>query len=360
MNLPFDNSGIYIDLWKTISQDLNDFREKKEAKEGIDSVDRSVRVVLKRYLKIFNIISKKVLPLSDFFNELESNREYHSRQLYVLRKTTKGDLIPILNPHVDSFNENNLEALDNILFQANQKLNEPYECIWILNHTMMFLADWEIKNNPGLFKEDFLTGIVAENVSSLPSNLRMLSRVIAKDKSKVLQMYPFSFLMNYSYFYPVHLYHTGKEPDGPVPAPAAPAPAASPEAPAPPGVPEAPVGPLGKDSESTRAIQEFYNKLYAAKNEYEAQSGSDEAKDKYKKAFDYLGLEEEKSIIFKDYKSVFDNKANLKKEQERLEKALVTNLNLLENSDTRKVLLHTTLSALDTSLHAKTHTPTND
>jgi hypothetical protein len=364
MNLPFDNCGIYTDLWKIISQDLNNFRENKKPEDGIDSVERSVRVILKRYLKIFNIISKKVLPLSDFFNELESNREYHSRQLYVLRKTTKSDLIPILNPHVDSFNEDNLETLDKILFKANKELNEPYECIWILNHTMMFLADWEIKNNSGLFKQDFLKGIIEENVSSLPSNLRMLSRVIAKDKNKVLQMYPFSFLMNYSYFYPVHLYHTGKEPTGPVPAapvPTASAPAASapdastpaaPDASAPDAsaaasapavasaasaVPDAPVtspeasdpripeGPLGPNSETSNFLKKFYKKMYGEKEKLlkltltDDMTISDEIS-RIRETLNYRSgyMYAYENPIYKDYMSLDKDASKQKQELERI------------------------------------------
>jgi hypothetical protein len=234
---PFDNCGSYTDLWRNISTHLTDFAKAPEpfmkvkeqsgkysllrkddtpVKQEISSVDVSIRMVLQRYVKVLNIISnnEKLTHVPDFFNELESNREYHSRQLYVLCKTSKSYLEPRLNPYVTSFNENNLEVLDKILFQANQDLSEnPYECIWVLNHIMIFLAEWEIKTKPTLFKEDFLSTIVAENVSNLPSNLRMLSRMASRKKEKVLEMYPYSLLMNYSHFFPLNLYHTGKEPD---------------------------------------------------------------------------------------------------------------------------------------------------
>lgn len=270
MNFPFNNCGLYTDLWKIISQNLNEFsndptslivkpatpgkfsllkKDNTPVKQDISSIDISLRMVLQRYMKILTIISNNTkLTVQDFFNELESNREYHSRQLYVLCKSSKSYLEPRLNPHVAAFNENNLEVLDKILFQANQELQEsPYECTWILNHTMIFLAQLENKLMPKLFKEDFLTALVAENVSSLPSNLRMLSRVISKKKEKIRETYPFSFLMNYSYFYPIHLYHTGKEPDtlieykepGAPAAPAAPTPA-----PVTASAPDAPLGPL--------------------------------------------------------------------------------------------------------------------
>jgi hypothetical protein len=151
--------------------------------------------------------------VSDFFHELESNREYHARQLYVLSKANKHELEPTLKPYVLSLKPIDLEPLDKILFEENTKLNEtPYECIWLLNHTMIHLATYEIKTFPTLFKEDYLAAIVADNVSNLPSNVRLLSRITERKKEKILELYPSSILMCYSHFYPIHLYHTGTSP----------------------------------------------------------------------------------------------------------------------------------------------------
>ena len=54
--------------------------------------------------------------------------------------------------------------------------------------------------------------ILADNVSNLPSNVRLLSRITGRIKEKILELYPSSILMCYSHFYPIHLYHTGVPP----------------------------------------------------------------------------------------------------------------------------------------------------
>ena len=148
---------------------------------------------------------------SDFFNEVESNREYHARQLYLLSKSTKQELEPILKPYVMSLKPSDLEHLDLILFKKNIDEN-PYDSIWIVNHIMIYLAKWEIQTFDTLFKEDYIKAVTSQDISRLPSSLRVLSRLVDGKKEKVLEMYPFSVLMNYSNFYPVHLYHTGNVP----------------------------------------------------------------------------------------------------------------------------------------------------
>ena len=236
--MPFDNCGQYADLWKICSSYLEEFeamdtmdiriseskgnKEKYSlvksdntvVKDEISAIHASSILVLLRYRNIVKELSNKTFKMvSDFFHELESNREYHARQLYVLSKANKHELEPSLKPHVLSFKPIDLEPLDKILFHENEKLNEtPYECIWLLNHLMIHLATFEIKTFPTLFKQDYLSAIVADNVSNLPSNVRLLSRITERNKEKILELYPSSILMCYSHFYPIHLYHTGNAP----------------------------------------------------------------------------------------------------------------------------------------------------
>jgi hypothetical protein len=236
--MPFDNCGQYADLWKVCSKYLEDFEtidtlnvkviESKANKEKysllkhdnttifdeLSGIHVSAILVLLRYKTLVKELSNKTFKMvSDFFHELESTREYHARQLYVLSKANKHELEPTLKPHVLSLKPIDLEILDKILFNENQKLNEtPYECIWLLNHLMIHLATFEIKTFPTLFKEDYLAAIVADNVSNLPSNVRLLSRITERKKEKILELYPSSILMCYSHFYPIHLYHTGTSP----------------------------------------------------------------------------------------------------------------------------------------------------
>lgn len=236
--MPFDNCGQYADIWKICSKYLEEFEEidtvdvkaiesktnkekyslikadKTVIHEEITGVHAAALFVLLRYKNIVTELSKKTFKLvSDFFHELESNREYHARQLYVLSKVNKGELEPSLKPYMLSFKAIDLEPLDKILYKANADLNEtPYECIWLLNHLMIHLATYEIKTFPSLFKEDYLSAIVAENVSNLPSNVRLLSRITDRKKERILELYPSSILMCYSHFYPIHLYHTGTSP----------------------------------------------------------------------------------------------------------------------------------------------------
>lgn len=236
--MPFDNCGQYADIWKICSGYLEEFEaidtlnvnviESRANKEKyslikidnttildeLSGIHISAILVLLRYRNIVKELSNKTFKMvSDFFHELESNREYHARQLYVLSKANKHELEPTLKPHILSFKPIDLEPLDKILFHENEKLNEtPYECIWLLNHTMIHLATFEIKTFPTLFKEDYLNAIVADNVSNLPSNVRLLSRITERKKEKILELYPSSILMCYSHFYPIHLYHSGTSP----------------------------------------------------------------------------------------------------------------------------------------------------
>jgi hypothetical protein len=236
--MPFDNCGQYTDIWKICSKYLEEFEaidtlhvkviesmanketytliktDNTSIMDEMTAIHVSAILVLLRYKNVVKELSNKTFKLvSDFFHELESNREYHARQLYVLSKANKYELEPSLKPYVQAFKPIDLEELDKILYKANEGLNEsPYDCVWLLNHLMIHLAIFEIKTFPTLFKEDYLSAIVSENVSNLPSNVRLLSRIIERKKEKILEMYPSSILMCYSHFYPIHLYHTGSPP----------------------------------------------------------------------------------------------------------------------------------------------------
>ena len=137
--LPFDNCGQYTDLWKICSKYLEDFEafetlnikviESKGSveklsiiksddtiiKDELSTVDVSALMVLLRYKNIVRELSNKTFTLvSDFFHELESNREYHARQLYVISKTNKQELEIILKPFILSLKPTDLESLDKI------------------------------------------------------------------------------------------------------------------------------------------------------------------------------------------------------------------------------------------------------
>lgn len=234
--MPLDNCGLYTDIWKIASSHLRAFEtldtfdvkiidslasaeryslvksDNTVLKDDLDILQSTSLVLLLRYKAIVKKIATKTFTMpSDFFNEVESNREYHARQLYVLSKSTKQELEPILKPYLTSFKPSDLENLDVILFKKNIDEN-PYDSIWIVNHIMIYLAKWEIETFDTLFKEDYIKAIVSQDISRLPSSLRVLSRLVDGKREKVLEMYPFSVLMNYSHFYPVHLYHTGNVP----------------------------------------------------------------------------------------------------------------------------------------------------
>lgn len=230
----FDPSNIhtYTDLWTKCHKFLRSLSELSQSglsvSESKDNVDKysivnpqglvkddltkkqiASLMLLARYRSLIVNLMKKEEPVHEFFNELENYREYHARQLLTLCSTE--DDIAL---EVKRFNITNLDDLDKTIYYMNRDSKlDPYEKTWIVNALMISMARWEIQEfNKDLYKEDYLSGIVGEDVSQLPSHLRILSRVIEKDKDKVLEMYPKSVLMNYSHFYPTHLYHTGREP----------------------------------------------------------------------------------------------------------------------------------------------------
>ena len=167
-------------------------------------------MLLARYKNLVERLMKKNIDqVHEFFNELENYREYNARQLLILCSTEDE-----LTLEVERLTTEKLEELDKIIYYMNRDSKlDSYEKIWIVNALLISMARWEIETfKTDLYKEDYISRLVGEDVSELPSHLRILSRVIEKDKDKVLEMYPKSVLMNYSHFYPTHLYHTGREP----------------------------------------------------------------------------------------------------------------------------------------------------
>jgi hypothetical protein len=230
----FDPSNIhtYTDLWTKCHKFLRSLSELSQTGLSVtvskDNVDKfsivcpqgivkedltkkqvACFMLLARYRNLIVILMKKNESTHDFFNELESYREYHARQLVALCSNEDD-----LDIEVTRFSINSLDDLDKTIYYINRNSTlDSYDKTWVINALMISMARWEIQEfKTDLYKEDYLSGIVGEDISQLPSHLRILSRVIEKDKDKVLEMYPKSVLMNYSHFYPSHLYHTGTEP----------------------------------------------------------------------------------------------------------------------------------------------------
>jgi hypothetical protein len=230
----FDPSNVhtYTDLWTKCNKYLrllselsqtglsvSEFKDNKDkysinspqglVKDDLNGKQVAALMLLARYRSLIVNLMKKNDSVHEFFNELENYREYHARQLLTLCSTDDE-----LTLEVRRFSIDKLDDLDKALYYMNRDSKlDSYEKIWLVNSLILSMARWEIQEfKTELYKEDYLSGIVGEDVSQLPSHLRILSRVIEKDKDKVLDMYPKSVLMNYSHFYPTHLYHTGREP----------------------------------------------------------------------------------------------------------------------------------------------------
>ena len=161
--------------------------------------------------------------ISDFFNEIEANREYHARACIALCSINP---TKIKSEMLLDLNVNNLDVLDRLLFTENTK--NPYETSFLVCQLMVKLAVWENEwLEKRLLKDEYMTAIMDKAVNiNLPSHLRVLSRYAGvQDVETARAMYPQSVLMNYSMFYPFNLYPTGKPPVAPVvPVPVVPAP----------------------------------------------------------------------------------------------------------------------------------------
>jgi len=233
---PFDNNDYFSDIWRSCHAMIRKFKLLQTLDLGIvDSVQNTGKysivkadgaillddlseqevacvLLLARYRAILETLKKKVLEPFDFFNELESNREYHVRQLITLVSSSKEEVNEVLKPDVKRLLIGNLEDLDLLVYKLNEGSEIGiYEQVWLVNGLLVEFATWEVSTyGSTLFKEDYVTATVQN--TSMPSHIRIMSTILEKKKERVLETYPQSMLMNYSYFYPIDLYHTGKKP----------------------------------------------------------------------------------------------------------------------------------------------------
>jgi hypothetical protein len=264
ISMPLDSSKRYEEIWKMCENIVKQLKDSKDPNDPIIILKEGStykvssnpelklnKLALVQYLNIMrynkilrNLVSKEPPPNAvDFFNELESNREYHARACITLCSI---DDSKIKEDTLKDINISDLDEIDRIVFEENNtsKAFGPYELTFLVTPLMVVLAQYEL-DGP-LEKKTYFDAIVnVEESKTLPSHLRILSRIPSLTKEKAKELYPQSLLMNYSMFYPFVLYPTGEAPPPAVPvttaAPAAAAAAAAPEpaaAAAPPAAPE--------------------------------------------------------------------------------------------------------------------------
>ena len=233
--LPFDNVDRYTDVWKMCSKVFESFKgpakdhtgtslkvveagkkfnivslDNKKVYEDKSHVDTAILMSLFRYRDLVEQTSKKTFSQpTEFFNELEANREYHARACVTLCPLNEDDLPKGL---VESLKVADMDALDVKLFNENKK-GKPfstYEKTFLVVEMMIKMAEWELSwLGDALFQEKYITAIVTPDQNKdLPSHLRILSMATKDVKS----MYPQSLTVNYSMFYPLFLYPTGIPP----------------------------------------------------------------------------------------------------------------------------------------------------
>ena len=233
--MPFDNIARYTDVWDSCKKVLNLFKNHRDIKgtnltvkdsadvgkfallnngatisdmSSLSATDVAQLMNFFRYKDLVEQTSKKTfINVLDFFNELEANREYHARACIVLCSADSSKLLDITNLKVSD-----LDPLDRIVYGMNKvSVFTPYELTFVLNHCMVFLAEWEKEwLGATLYKKEYLEVLQNPDLAKeLPSHLRLLGRIAGK---KASEMYPQSLLMNYSMFYPITLYPTGRAP----------------------------------------------------------------------------------------------------------------------------------------------------
>ena len=261
--LPLDNADRYKEVWNLCSELFEKFKgpakdhtgtslkvEESGDKLKIVSLDKSIvfdkqdtlevvaLMLLFRYRDLVEQTSKKKFSTpSEFFNELEANREYHARAIVLLPSMA----VDVVSKEIAlALKVSDMDALDRVLFEENNKgvPFAPYEKAFLVTHMMIKMAEWEKAwLGANLFKDPYMVAVVtAAQNKDLPSHLRLLANGVNNVKEQAMNAYPQSFLMNYSMFYPFVLYPTGLPPNGeavkPVTAPTAPAAATAPAAPA--------------------------------------------------------------------------------------------------------------------------------
>jgi len=178
--------------------------------KGLNSIDACALKILDRYKLQLESYKKQdfTKDLADFFHQIESNREYHARQLVYLYTNNPPN---ITKKDLEETTLEGLKQIDLYLHGMNAFVKDVYSKIWLVNATMIELGKWEVKQE--ILKPDYVTHVESGDVTNLPSHIRMVSRIIKETKGSLANLYPETVLMNYSYFYPVTLYHTGKEPE---------------------------------------------------------------------------------------------------------------------------------------------------
>ena len=209
-------SSSKVTLSLSADKSLSLLSNDKPVVENLSDVNAAKLLILFRYKILLDNLSKKTTmsPL-DFFNQLESNREYHARQCVTLCLTSTDTKIP----GIDKFIPSALDPLDKFIYTltVTEKHFSPYELTFLINHMMVSLATMESEWFPDLITDTYASAISsADSAKDLPSHLRLLSRFLNQEAStKVSDVrirYPQSLLLNYASFYPFVLYHTGVKP----------------------------------------------------------------------------------------------------------------------------------------------------
>lgn len=215
-NIKGINSSSKVTLSLSADKSLSLLSNDKPVVENLTDVNAAKLLILLRYKMLLDNLSKKntMSPL-DFFNQLESNREYHARQCVTLCLTSTDTKIP----GIDKFIPSALDPLDKFIYTltVTEKHFSPYELTFLVNHMMVSLATMESQWFPDLITDTYASAISsAESAKELPSHLRLLSRFLNQEASTkvsdVRRMYPQALLLNYASFYPFILYHTGVKP----------------------------------------------------------------------------------------------------------------------------------------------------
>jgi len=209
---PSSKVTLSISADKSLSLLSND----KPVVENLSEVNAAKLLILLRYKILVDNLSKKTtMSALDFFNQLESNREYHARQCVTLCLTSTETKIP----GIDKFIPSALDPLDKFIYTltTTESHFSPYELTFLVNHMMIALATKESEWFPDLITDTYASAISsAESAKDLPSHLRLLSRFLnekgAPKSEDIRRMYPQSLLLNYAAFYPFILYHTGVKP----------------------------------------------------------------------------------------------------------------------------------------------------
>jgi len=240
LSLPFENFDRYNDIWKMCRETTTKFKTIAEQNKGsdlsiVEDEANAGKYILKsptstllegltnlEIMKQLNLFRYRDLLITtkeknfgnpkDFFNEVEANREYHSRACIALCTM---DTSAFKSDEMKTVKVSNLDILDQAVFNQNKtgKPFSPYELTFLVNSMMVLLAQWEIDAEwlgKTLYKDAYINAIISDE--NLASHLRLLSRYINQDKEAAFKKYPEALLMNYSYFYPFILYPTGEEP----------------------------------------------------------------------------------------------------------------------------------------------------